>query len=84
MTKGLPSARAGHHRTPHGFSSRHTDPWVFATKVETSFPFQPLPQLYVLVSLKFNPVIPASKTLRFYQLGSISKVGAPLKQNNFF
>ena len=36
LTKGLPSAQAGHHRTPQGFSGRHTDPRVFATKVETS------------------------------------------------
>ena len=36
MTKGMPSARAGHHRTPQGFSGRHSDPQVFATKVETS------------------------------------------------
>ena len=35
-TKGMPSARAGHHRTPQGFSGEHTGPRVFATKVETS------------------------------------------------
>ena len=36
MTRGMPSARAGHHRTPQGFSGRHSDPRVFASKVETS------------------------------------------------
>ena len=36
LTKGLPSAQTGHHRTPQGFSGGYTDPRVFATKVETS------------------------------------------------
>ena len=36
MKHGMPSARAGHHRTPQGFSGRQTDPRAFATKVETS------------------------------------------------
>ena len=36
MTKGMPSAQAGHHRTPQGFPGRHSDSRIFATKVETS------------------------------------------------
>ena len=36
MTKRMLSARAGHHRTSQGFSGRHSDPRIFATKVETS------------------------------------------------
>ena len=35
-TKGIPSARAGHHRTPHGSSDRHLDSRVSATKKEKS------------------------------------------------
>ena len=36
MTKGILSARAGHHRTPQGSSGRHLDSRVSATKVEKS------------------------------------------------
>ena len=36
MTKVVPSAQDGHHRTPHGISDRHSDPLFFANKVETS------------------------------------------------